>query len=92
MKNPVRMDRDQDQQRLRYREGWSSTAHAKANVVTGRAGRDGTRKAVRGGDFTHRRGAEILAHTTITSAPQLLAILAEHFDLHFPAGTHFGAA
>jgi hypothetical protein len=29
------MDRDQDQQRLQYREGWSSTAHAKANVFTG---------------------------------------------------------
>ncbi len=68
----------------------SPASHFKGNVVIGRAGRDGTRKAVRGGEFTHRRGAEILAHTAITSAPQLLAILAEHFDLHFPAGTRFG--
>jgi N-hydroxyarylamine O-acetyltransferase len=68
----------------------SPASHFKANLVVGRAGRDGTRKAIRGAEFTHRRGAEILAHTTITSAPQLLAILAEHFDLHFPAGTRFG--
>jgi N-hydroxyarylamine O-acetyltransferase len=68
----------------------SPASHFKTNVVVGRAGRDGTRKAIRGGEFTHRRGAEILAKETITSAPQLLAILAPHFDLHFPAGTRFG--
>lgn len=43
-------------------------------------------------EFTHRRGAEILARTPITSAPQLLALLAEHFDLPFPPGTRFGPA
>ena len=71
---------------------WTSTSpasHFKGNVVVGRAGHDGTRKAIRGGEFTHRRGAEILTHTAITSAPQLLEILAQHFDLHFPAGTKF---
>ncbi len=67
----------------------SPASHFKARVVVGRAGRDGTRKAIRGGEFTHRRGAEILASEAITSAPQLLALLATHFDLPFPAGTDF---
>ena len=74
---------------------WTSTSpdsHFRTSATIGRAGRDGTRKAIRGGEFTHRRGAEILKTETITSAPQLLAILAEHFDLHFPAGTVFGGA
>ncbi len=70
----------------------SPASHFKTNVVVGRAGRDGTRKAIRGGEFTHRRGAEIVEQAPITDAAQLLAILAEHFDLHFPAGTRFGAA
>ena len=69
----------------------SPASHFKARVVVGRAGRDGTRKAIRGGEFTHRRGAEILASEAITFAPQLLALLAAHFDLAFPAGTDFGA-
>ena len=43
-------------------------------------------------EFTHRRGAEILARVPVTSASQLLALLAEHFDLSFPAGTRFGPA
>jgi len=71
---------------------WTSTSpasHFRTGVTVGRAGRDGTRKAIREGEFTHRRGAEILARTPVTSTPQLLAILAEHFDLHFPAGTRF---
>ena len=74
---------------------WTSTSpvsHFKGGVVTGLAGRDGTRKAIREGEFTHRRGAEILAKVAITSAPQLLALLAEHFELPFPAGTSFGPA
>jgi N-hydroxyarylamine O-acetyltransferase len=44
---------------------------------------------IRTGEFTHRRGAEILDRSPITSNAQLLAILANHFDLHFPAGTEF---
>jgi N-hydroxyarylamine O-acetyltransferase len=67
----------------------SPASHFKVNVVTGRPSRDGTRKAIRGGEFTHRRGAEILVQEKITSEPQLLAILAEHFDLRFPSGTRF---
>ena len=68
----------------------SPASHFKTNVTVGRAGRDGTRKAIRGGEFTHRRGAQILQHAPVTSAGQLLSLLAEHFDLRFPAGTRFG--
>jgi N-hydroxyarylamine O-acetyltransferase len=67
----------------------SPASHFKNSVTAGRAGRDGTRKAIRAGVFTHRRGAEILESAAITTSPQLLAILAEHFDLHFPIGTRF---
>jgi N-hydroxyarylamine O-acetyltransferase len=67
----------------------SPASHFKTNVVVGRAGRDGTRKAIRGGEFTHRRGADILAREAITAGPRLLAILAEHFDLRFAEGTSF---
>lgn len=72
---------------------WTSTSpdsHFRTAVNVGRAGRDGTRKAIRGGEFTHRRGAEILARTPIEPGAPFLAILAEHFDLHLPAGTQFG--
>lgn len=67
----------------------SPASHFKANVVVGRAGRDGTRKAIRGGEFTHRRGADILGKETIASNEQLRGILAQHFDLQFPEGTRF---
>jgi N-hydroxyarylamine O-acetyltransferase len=69
----------------------SPASHFKTNVTVGRAGRDGTRKAIRGGEFTHRRGAEILAREPVAPGPRLLAILAGHFDLRFPEGTRFGA-
>ena len=67
----------------------SPTSHFKANVTVGRDGRDGTRKAIRLGEFTHRRGAEILAKEPITGGPRLLEILRAHFDLTFPEGTKF---
>lgn len=70
----------------------SPASHFKGHVVIGRAGRDGSRKAIRGGEFTHRRGAEILAKETVTSDAQLRALLAQHFDLHFPEGTRFLSA
>ena len=69
----------------------SPASHFKTNVTVGRAGRDGTRKAIRAGEFTHRRGAEILAREAITPGSRLLEILREHFDLTFPKGTRFGS-
>jgi N-hydroxyarylamine O-acetyltransferase len=74
---------------------WTSASPAsyfKTMVVAGRAQRDGTRKAIRAGEFTHRRSAETLARIVVSSPEQLLAVLAEHFDLHFPAGTRFEPA
>ncbi len=65
----------------------SPASHFKTMVVVGRAGSDGTRKAIREGEFTHRRGGEILAREPVTSNAQLLALLVRHFDLHLPAGT-----
>ena len=71
----------------------SPASHFKTNVVVGRAQRDGSRKAIRGGEFTHRRGATILERIVITSDAELLGLLAAHFDLHFPPATRFiGAA
>lgn len=63
----------------------SPASHFKTGVIVGRAGRDGTRKAIRGGQFTHRRGPEVLQQIAVT-AQNLPAILAEHFDLRLPPG------
>ena len=46
-----------------------------------------TRKGIRGGEFTHRRGGEVQQQIKITSSDHALALLAEHFDLRLPAGT-----
>lgn len=70
----------------------SPASHFKATNVVGLAGRDGTRKAIREGEFTHRRGGEILAREPVTSDAQLLALLAKHFDLHLPADTQLAGA
>lgn len=73
---------------------WTSTSpasHFRSNLTIGRAGRDGTRKGIRAGEFTHRRGPEILERIPLTSPEQTLELLARHFDLHFPTGTKFGA-
>lgn len=70
----------------------SPASHFKTGPAIGRAERDGTRKGIRHGEFTHRRGGEILQRTAITSGEQLHTLLAQHFDLHFPVGTRFGPA
>jgi N-hydroxyarylamine O-acetyltransferase len=54
------------------------------------AGLDGTRKAISGGEFTHRLGPKILENRPITSAADFRETLATHFNLHFPAETRFG--
>lgn len=74
---------------------WTSTNPAskfKQGLMLGLALNDGTRKGLRDGVFTHRRGAEILAEQQVASAAELLALLATHFGLHFPASTRFGPA
>lgn len=72
---------------------WTSANPAskfKQDVAVGLALRDGTRKAIRGGIFTHRRGAEVLHQQEIGSAAELLELLAGDFQLQFPPGTRFG--
>ena len=72
---------------------WTSTNPAskfRQNLMVARAGPDGTRRAILNREFIVRRGAEILDRREIAAADELLQILAEHFDLHFPAGTCFG--
>jgi N-hydroxyarylamine O-acetyltransferase len=71
---------------------WTSASprsHFKGHITVGRACVDGTRKAIRQGEFIHRRGAEILHREAIASPAQLLKVLREHFDLSFPDGTRF---
>lgn len=66
---------------------WTSASPAsyfKATNVVGLAGRDGTRKAIRDGEFTHRRGGDILAREAITSGSQLHDLLVRHFGLQLP--------
>jgi len=72
---------------------WTSAnpnSRFKRELLVALAAKDGTRKAIRGGTFTHRRGAEILHQRTIDSAADLLGLLAEQFGLHFPPDTRFG--
>jgi N-hydroxyarylamine O-acetyltransferase len=69
---------------------WTSASPAsyfKTTNVVGLARRDGTRMAIRDGEFTHRRGSEILAREPVTTAAHLHTLLDRHFDLHLPAGT-----
>lgn len=70
----------------------SPASHFKTGIIAGRARRDGSRVAIRDGEFTHRRGGEILAREPLTPGARLLDILAEHFDLRFPPGTTFEPA
>ncbi|MBX3737003.1 MAG: arylamine N-acetyltransferase [Candidatus Didemnitutus sp.] len=74
---------------------WTSAnpnSRFKRELLVALARPDGTRKAIRGDTFVHRRGAEILHQRTIESAADLLALLAEHFGLPFPPETRFGPA
>jgi len=72
---------------------WTSTSretHFRHNVLVGLARPDGTRFGIMNNTFTHRRGSEVLERTEMTTAEELLAVLAERFGLRFPAGTRFG--
>ena len=72
---------------------WTSTnpnSKFRQNLMVARAGPDGTRCTINNREFTHRRGAEILEQRDLAGADELLETLAQHFDLHFPAGTRFG--
>ncbi len=66
-------------------------SHFRSRLVAARAAPNGRRLAVLNHEFTIRQAADGEAQKrTIESPDELLAILAEHFGLHFPAGTRFG--
>ena len=72
---------------------WTSTnagSKFRQNLMAARAGPDGTRFGLRNREFTHRRGAAILERRELATPEELLEVLAQHFGLHFPAGTRFG--
>jgi len=72
---------------------WTSTnpeSNFRQRLTAARAGLDGTRRSILNREFTRRRGAGILEQRVIATPEELLEILAEHFGLHFPAGTRFG--
>lgn len=60
------------------------------NLMAALALKDGTRFALLNNEFTHRRGAEVLSTSVLNSPAELNRVLAEKFNLHFPATTHFG--
>ena len=58
--------------------------------MAARAAPDGVRLSLLNREFTVRRGADILEQRQLATPEELLAVLAEHFGLSFPAGTRFG--
>jgi len=65
-------------------------AHFRNNLMAARATADGRRSLLnRELTFRHRDGRA--EKRELASPDELLAVLAEHFALHFPAGTRFGA-
>lgn len=72
---------------------WTSTNPSstfRQNLMVACAGPDGTRRAILNREFTIRRGAHIVERRELAATAELLEVLARYFDLHFPAGTHFG--
>jgi N-hydroxyarylamine O-acetyltransferase len=73
---------------------WFSCTHPKAHfrskLVVTRAGA-GCRFGLLNREFTTRHADGRVEKREIASPDDLLALLAERFDLHFPAGTRFGS-
>jgi N-hydroxyarylamine O-acetyltransferase len=73
---------------------WYTSAHPeshfKARLTVARA-TDNGRLSILNREFTRRDKSGRSETRQIADADELLAILSEHFGLHFPAGTRFGA-
>lgn len=65
-------------------------AHFRNNLMVARATAGG-RRTLLNREFTERARDGSTAKREITSPDELLTVLAAQFDLHFPAGTRFGA-
>lgn len=72
---------------------WYSHTHPQAyfrsNLLVARATADG-RRTLFNREFTERARDGTATKREIATPDELLAVLAEQFDLHFPAGTRFG--
>ncbi|MFA7174381.1 MAG: hypothetical protein WC340_13410 [Kiritimatiellia bacterium] len=60
------------------------------NLMVACAGPDGTRRTILNHELTIRRGVRIIEQRELVTPAELLEVLALHFELYFPAGTHFG--
>ena len=72
---------------------WFTSTHPqsrfKLNLAAARAGHD-CRHALLNREFTIRHADSRSEKRTLETPDELLAVLAEYFGLHFPAGTRFG--
>jgi|ERR1035437_301943 N-hydroxyarylamine O-acetyltransferase len=66
-------------------------SHFRNRLVAARAAPAGGRLTLVNHEFTIRHADGRAEKHDITTPDELLAILADHFDLHFPSGTRFGA-
>lgn len=72
---------------------WTSTNPGSTfhqNLMVACAGPDGTRRTILNRELTIRRGVRIIEQRELVTPAELLEVLAQHFELYFPAGTHFG--
>jgi N-hydroxyarylamine O-acetyltransferase len=65
-------------------------SHVRSRLLVARAAPAGVRLTVLNHEFTTRYSDGRSETRVLASADELLAVLAEHFGLHFPAGTRFG--
>ena len=65
-------------------------AHFRNNLMVARATKDG-RRTLLNREFTFRHLDGQSEKRTLATPEELLAVLAESFGLHFPAGTRFGS-
>lgn len=72
---------------------WFTSTHPQSrfrlNLIASRAGED-CRHTLLNRELTTRRRDGRVERRAIETPDELLAVLASHFDLHFPAGTRFG--
>jgi N-hydroxyarylamine O-acetyltransferase len=64
-------------------------SHFRNRLIAARAGEDGSRIVVINDELKVRARDGVAQVTKIESPDALLDVLAEHFDLRFPAGTRF---
>lgn len=73
---------------------WFTSAHPQSHfknrLMAARAAPQGVRLTLLNHEFTIRAADGTATVRPITSPDELLALLAENFGLHFPAGTRFG--